>query len=1192
MAGIAIADQIIQKQDKDGMLRRALERIIQLYTDKSHFVYELLQNAEDAGATKIRFEQRLNNFTVLHDGHPFTIENLQGLCDIGKSDKIDDYNQIGEFGVGFKSVFGICQTVRLYSHPGEKYLSDEYTPFAVEIRDFTHPEDIEDVSFDNEYTTMFVFPYSVGHTFSGFDSVDKLNTVLTERLQDLGVTTLLFMKNLKSIEYLIDLPVKKSSGTYLLDKKTINDHCSLVSALGKGDNKKVEDVSYLMFSRPVEGFQSGRTIDIAFSVKIDKRGKYSFEPTQFPYISVYFPTETESKLKFIVQGPYRTTPNRSSVPSLETDNISLAEQTAQLLVDSVLELRDCGQLDYSLLNILPLDDKVFNRWQLFKDMPYEIKKLMRNEQVMLCKDGSYTFAECCKIARNAELAELFSDTLLSSLFNDGMQYHWMPTFLTETNKQYDPLYRYLTRDLKVDVVRPENLKTAFNSNPAFLRNRSDEWLVQMYDIYSNVEGAFSPQKAGSNMRTAEIIKTSTGNFVAAYRKVTADEKSLFLNSGSYLPNVFLPSKNAEGIKDINYVDPKIYKKCKYFFKDVLNLQTPNAYEFFVRDFKERCRKGQALSSDEQHISDVRNLVQYYGVEDYHDEISNLIKSDLLLRCTKKNKTVLCNPSKERVLLPYTYDGLSIVQYYANIEVFPYVDSDYYHENGINNSMLILLGVDNQLATGMGVTCSDKYDGVSRQSKRWSTEGRFMRDLNLDKLEDVLDYISTHPKSADSMAKSSIIFNFLKNNEDRLYDSVYGLGPEDRTAYADIVTTLKQEGDQSRYYGMKWNGKWLYTSGGELVSQKEITKRELNEHLYGQYDPDSEIYEYLGFAKNDEELLEDAAEEYDELDMTTKKQYFEIELRRRYNISIEDLDNSFGEGAITNHTEHSAQSTEVYDFPSAKVRSWDTLKKHVAEVLCYANPVKYNYKVRSIRVSRPETEIRAYLKGMYKYYGSNRCACQMCHKPTKSMEKCQLTPDMGKELDALYLCMCPNCAAKYRMYRNTEQMGEFLGSIEALSDQQISSKDPVEVEIGEESIWFTQTHIAEIRELLAYEEAVNNFSEPKKGPRSKQEDDLTEDTESTNISELDIDSIMAALADELDDEEDDHEPEPEEEVNAGLDVYREYIGKTISHKTLGEGVVTDCDGKHITIIFDSGPKAGQPVKYSLETCLNNGLIKIL
>ena len=71
----------------------------------------------------------------------------------------------------------------------------------------------------------------------------------------------------------------------------------------------------LVFSRPVKEIQAGRTIDIAFSLNVGEDGKYDFKPSKYPYISVYFPTETESKLKFIVQGPYRTTPNRSSVPA-------------------------------------------------------------------------------------------------------------------------------------------------------------------------------------------------------------------------------------------------------------------------------------------------------------------------------------------------------------------------------------------------------------------------------------------------------------------------------------------------------------------------------------------------------------------------------------------------------------------------------------------------------------------------------------------------------------------------------------------------------------------------------------------------------------------------------------------------------------------------------------------------------------
>lgn len=200
-----VADTILQNQDRDGMLRRSLERIIQLYTDKSHFVYELLQNAEDAEATEIRFVQYPDRMEVMHDGKAFTVENLQGLCDIGQSDKVKDLNQIGEFGVGFKSVFGICETVRLYSSPRNKELADNCQPFAIEIKDFTKPVDIPTVEIPADYTTLFVFPYSVGFQFSGFKNLAALNEAITKRLKNLGVTTLLFMRHLEFIEYEIKI---------------------------------------------------------------------------------------------------------------------------------------------------------------------------------------------------------------------------------------------------------------------------------------------------------------------------------------------------------------------------------------------------------------------------------------------------------------------------------------------------------------------------------------------------------------------------------------------------------------------------------------------------------------------------------------------------------------------------------------------------------------------------------------------------------------------------------------------------------------------------------------------------------------------------------------------------------------------------------------------------------------------------
>ena len=61
---MGIAEKIIENQDREGMLRRSLERIIQLYTDKSHFVYELLQNADDAEATEVTNTNN-GNITVI-----------------------------------------------------------------------------------------------------------------------------------------------------------------------------------------------------------------------------------------------------------------------------------------------------------------------------------------------------------------------------------------------------------------------------------------------------------------------------------------------------------------------------------------------------------------------------------------------------------------------------------------------------------------------------------------------------------------------------------------------------------------------------------------------------------------------------------------------------------------------------------------------------------------------------------------------------------------------------------------------------------------------------------------------------------------------------------------------------------------------------------------------------------------------
>jgi hypothetical protein len=55
---------------------RHLSFLGRLYADKTHFIFELLQNAEDAMANKIKFSLFPDRLEILHDGNPM----CQGSC--------------------------------------------------------------------------------------------------------------------------------------------------------------------------------------------------------------------------------------------------------------------------------------------------------------------------------------------------------------------------------------------------------------------------------------------------------------------------------------------------------------------------------------------------------------------------------------------------------------------------------------------------------------------------------------------------------------------------------------------------------------------------------------------------------------------------------------------------------------------------------------------------------------------------------------------------------------------------------------------------------------------------------------------------------------------------------------------------------------------------------------------------------
>ena len=90
-------------------------RTIKGFLDKPEFfIRETVQNADDAGAEEITIKVSGYNVEIQNDGEEFTKNQFKALSSIGDSTKkLGEF--IGNFGIGFKSVFYYTDEVKLTS---------------------------------------------------------------------------------------------------------------------------------------------------------------------------------------------------------------------------------------------------------------------------------------------------------------------------------------------------------------------------------------------------------------------------------------------------------------------------------------------------------------------------------------------------------------------------------------------------------------------------------------------------------------------------------------------------------------------------------------------------------------------------------------------------------------------------------------------------------------------------------------------------------------------------------------------------------------------------------------------------------------------------------------------------------------------------------------------------------------------
>ncbi len=181
-----------------------------LFTRQGQFFYELIQNAEDCTKdgeeTAVEIILRPDAVIFRNNGEQFTREDIRNLCDVGRTQKKSQDENIGFWGIGFKSVFRVTDSPHV--------LSGEYQ-FKF---DRSHWQD------DNVDRTLDKIPWRVTPIWipdSPVKSAEEWNTFylpyiddsykqrVLEGIDQLENRLLLFLEDIKEIRVIDELEDEK-----------------------------------------------------------------------------------------------------------------------------------------------------------------------------------------------------------------------------------------------------------------------------------------------------------------------------------------------------------------------------------------------------------------------------------------------------------------------------------------------------------------------------------------------------------------------------------------------------------------------------------------------------------------------------------------------------------------------------------------------------------------------------------------------------------------------------------------------------------------------------------------------------------------------------------------------------------------------------------------------------------------------
>lgn len=299
--------------DGDPELAGPWHQLFRQVQSPRHVLSELLQNADDAGATQASVSLDDSTFLFEHNGDDFAEDHFRSLCRFGYSNK-RTLHTIGFRGIGFKSTFSLGETVELFS-----------PTLAVEFRQtrFTEPVWIDSAPQSDGLTQIRV-AITDGNRLNEIEK--NLNDWRSHPL------ALLFFRNLRSLSVCGEEFHWRSDGSGPVDGS-------------EWFKSKDDGERYLLLRSQVEPFPEEALEEIRQERSLAARDELDLPPCRVEIVlgaagrlHVVLPTGVECDLPFACNAPFIQDPARVLIkePSISPTNRWLLGRVGRLAADAMM----------------------------------------------------------------------------------------------------------------------------------------------------------------------------------------------------------------------------------------------------------------------------------------------------------------------------------------------------------------------------------------------------------------------------------------------------------------------------------------------------------------------------------------------------------------------------------------------------------------------------------------------------------------------------------------------------------------------------------------------------------------------------------------------------------------------------------------------------------------------------------------